>query len=606
MKTSYQYSSLHGLPENTIRLLTLFPGSEEDELVCDLSSASLSDQPTYAALSYTWGEADDTYAIRLDNKTFRIRKNLWQCLKRLRHQSFHIRLWIDAICVNQADLDERRSQVALMRHIYTGAIIVVSWLGRDVGQNAEFLAAELAQVTKKWFAKSFTTDQRALSVVRALHFEHGTEIAVGSAAPDVSDTPWEQTYLCVSGLALQKMSASVEDRMQVLSVWKGIRELVHRPYWSRLWIVQETLLAKNLLLVFDDDYIPASVLQTLSDTIDRAITRSLGNFARTALDRDIELMKVAREVRGGFARTILHNLAENVPHRLSMKELIYLCGRQKCADARDMVYGLLSIAYDSEGIDADYTRSSSDLFWFLLTRYRQIESFYVRELGRVLAVTQVPLLANPRKRSLAEMGWLSFRPYADVYGLLFRRAIHQELSDTTTELQHQAFVWLQVPVGHGVSEDLEEAGVRRDSPFREQCIVPAIGFVVCYTPITKGDLLFRVLEASVYIVCRQRDDAFDVIGRAYPDFVIHTESEIGSGNFEERTISGMPRIPPTLPRPGTSFAGYNPSVVKPIEALDKYVDCKLPATPSLITDMVNNLTDDLRFPRDTDPIIPPD
>jgi hypothetical protein len=43
-----------------------------------------------------------------------------------------VRLWIDAICINQADLDERKQQVQLMRDVYSGASRVVVWLREKV------------------------------------------------------------------------------------------------------------------------------------------------------------------------------------------------------------------------------------------------------------------------------------------------------------------------------------------------------------------------------------------------------------------------------------------------------------------------------------------
>ena len=54
----------------------------------------------------------------------------------LRHTSQARTLWIDQICINQTDLQERSEQVRIMRQIYSKAQLVILWLGED-GDNNE-------------------------------------------------------------------------------------------------------------------------------------------------------------------------------------------------------------------------------------------------------------------------------------------------------------------------------------------------------------------------------------------------------------------------------------------------------------------------------------
>jgi Heterokaryon incompatibility protein (HET) len=68
-------------------------------------------------------------AIELDGKLCKVRINLWQALFRLRFENRSRILWIDALCINQADLNERNHQVTQMGKIYRNASTVVAWLG---------------------------------------------------------------------------------------------------------------------------------------------------------------------------------------------------------------------------------------------------------------------------------------------------------------------------------------------------------------------------------------------------------------------------------------------------------------------------------------------
>jgi hypothetical protein len=118
MTADYQYTSLSELPDDTIRLLELHPGLPNEKIKCGLITAQLTLRPTFAALSYVWGSDPASEEIELNEKRFWIRKNLWQCLIRLRELQSTLILWIDAISVNQEDIVERNQQVQSMNHIF--------------------------------------------------------------------------------------------------------------------------------------------------------------------------------------------------------------------------------------------------------------------------------------------------------------------------------------------------------------------------------------------------------------------------------------------------------------------------------------------------------
>jgi hypothetical protein len=84
---------------------------------------------TYKALSYTWGDSADTVPIILNDRTVYITRNLKEALQCLRNLQIAVPVWVDAVCINQADDAERTTQVQLMRQIYQTADEVIVYLG---------------------------------------------------------------------------------------------------------------------------------------------------------------------------------------------------------------------------------------------------------------------------------------------------------------------------------------------------------------------------------------------------------------------------------------------------------------------------------------------
>ncbi len=146
MSDSYQYKPLQGA--RSIRLLKILPG--EDRIYCSL--IEVDEWAPYFALSYTWGCPDEDdpatgvrdgvtdkapFLIYCEGKTLEVTENCYNALQRLREvgakaggsaQDLEF-CWIDAICIDQSNLDERAAQVVIMADIYASARLVVIWLG---------------------------------------------------------------------------------------------------------------------------------------------------------------------------------------------------------------------------------------------------------------------------------------------------------------------------------------------------------------------------------------------------------------------------------------------------------------------------------------------
>lgn len=152
------YTSLEGAP-GAIRILILLPGSSDEELECQLEETSLGADPSYVALSHVWDNYIDSgldgrvkaanfakVFVRCNGRLVPISANLYSALRRLRDKLNPVRLWVDMLCIDQDDIEERNHQVTLMRQIYERSQEVIIWLGDifpDSFDHQEFFAFAL-------------------------------------------------------------------------------------------------------------------------------------------------------------------------------------------------------------------------------------------------------------------------------------------------------------------------------------------------------------------------------------------------------------------------------------------------------------------------------
>jgi hypothetical protein len=134
MQMPYEYQPLDPLKKQ-IRLLRLDASSTSHHIACNLERFELeiAARDGFRALSYTWGPDTPTHHILIDGKSFRIRENLYQYLRTIASQDRGSTecIWIDQICINQIDDNERTQQVSIMTDIYRLARDVKIWLGPE-------------------------------------------------------------------------------------------------------------------------------------------------------------------------------------------------------------------------------------------------------------------------------------------------------------------------------------------------------------------------------------------------------------------------------------------------------------------------------------------
>jgi hypothetical protein len=132
---TFLYQTLQTSPQQ-FRLVSIQPGPFSSPINCTLHYASLKDSPPFEALSYVWGDAQDTLPIFLDGHVFNVTTNLESALRHLRWEDTARTFWIDAICINQHDAQERGHQVVFMGEFYKAAERTTVWLGDEAEYTA--------------------------------------------------------------------------------------------------------------------------------------------------------------------------------------------------------------------------------------------------------------------------------------------------------------------------------------------------------------------------------------------------------------------------------------------------------------------------------------
>ncbi|KAI0835056.1 hypothetical protein F5Y06DRAFT_143198 [Hypoxylon sp. FL0890] len=294
----YRYETL---PQSTqFRLLEIFPSTKRDEpLKVNLRAFRLEDRSTYESLSYVWGTSNDDNEVLIEGedgecKRFKIRKNLNDALRALRHPSETRTLWADALCINEADHEERNSQVALMGLLYWSASRVNIWLGLDP-----------RGVAKAAFD--------AIKPISTAHWrDHGSMSQFSQAQVDALDP----------------------------KLWRGVTELYQNPWFGRVWVQQELGLSREAYFYWGDAP-PVDVRDVFGFDIwmectgDAVRARFIGDASTVRGSRDLWL-QYSRVTRSNGPGDNSHFMATN-----SFLQILVDGSNCKATDARDHVYAFL-------------------------------------------------------------------------------------------------------------------------------------------------------------------------------------------------------------------------------------------------------------------------
>ena len=278
--------------------------------------------PRYVAISYTWGSALTTRPIRVNGRPFHVRLNLWHLLWHLRQRGESRFLWIDALCIDQKNLEERNFHVQLMGNIYDKAVVAIVWLGLPSDDRRQARVLE------------FIAEMAAFG--RAKHAEEGRRGVV----PDEADV-----------LAMFRQRFLTEAYAQR---WVNVLELCRGTYWTRTWIIQEFLQASHVQVLCGTASLEWVCFEDVVRTMRNVLTATSQEQQQQL---QLQLHQPTRQhqqqaVLPGFVTQFMQTLPVRLTIRRifhtssTLEELISEFYDSRCAERRDKIYGILGIADD--------------------------------------------------------------------------------------------------------------------------------------------------------------------------------------------------------------------------------------------------------------------
>ena len=299
---------------------------------CRLEVTLVDESLSYKALSYAWGSQEDLIEILCEDAILGVTRNCAAALYRLRRLCKPRILWVDAICIDQANIAERNQQLALMDEIYKRAHLTVVWLGdinwlRNIG---------VANRYTKW----------AFRLIRTIAAAHPTLCSSGKCTP------------CAKGLKKLVIEGFA---------WKSLLKVYSLPWLRRIWVIQEAMIS------------PCAVMISGSETINWADVIIAGSC----------LYSHGATAYSDFCLTFQSSFAQLTFH---YRRISYLTDRKidesaaltglnsiravETSDPRDRVYGLLGACYTLRHLvqNPDYAQSVEEVY----TRLARTGYYYLR------------------------------------------------------------------------------------------------------------------------------------------------------------------------------------------------------------------------------------
>ncbi|KAF4637824.1 hypothetical protein G7Y89_g241 [Cudoniella acicularis] len=269
----------------------------------------------FEALSYCWESENLDCEIILDSVLTKVPRNLEAALRALRHlpenQAGNVKFWVDYLCINQKDTEEKNHQVKLMRSVYGNCLAVISWLGPQADDS-------VAAIKLLWQmdVETYTGDR-----------------------PNIKALLSSQS-------------------------WQSLLVFLSRNYWQRLWIIQELVLNNNLsLFICGNEAIPRSVIvQACHFSMENIEIIDPNSQSRISQNQDESRQQP--DLHNSIwhrAFTIQRLLA--LDRHANIDTILDLGRKANATYARDKVYGLLALLPETlqAGIQPDCTPMVSPL-----------------------------------------------------------------------------------------------------------------------------------------------------------------------------------------------------------------------------------------------------
>jgi hypothetical protein len=311
--------------------------TENNKVQCEMTTWPINNTPSYHAISYTWGDPRSNTTILINGRVFQVRTNCEFVLIQAYGFEKTNYYWVDAICINQGNLEEKGMQVSIMGSIYKRAAHVLACVGDHAG-DSEFLVHKLKQrpFTKKRYRGSSPTGL-------SLRFQLG-----------------------------QRFSTT----MRFLH---AVDRFLERQYFSRLWILQELHNSQGATFLCGSDSIPKHLVYDMSDGISNHANAfdasGIVSTTLAAFTRKVPVLRRFGAMREYWWKSSnaskederLYHTARRaylfVGPRNDLWTLIDTAALLQCQEKKDKIFGLLSLVdWGSFGsIIPDYTQTDFEV-----------------------------------------------------------------------------------------------------------------------------------------------------------------------------------------------------------------------------------------------------
>ncbi|KAL2047570.1 hypothetical protein ABVK25_011392 [Lepraria finkii] len=307
------------------------------------------DNAGYDVLSYVWGDADRIYPLTVSTTgkvysknrlgidgnvmghgTIRIRHNLYTLLHQLRRIKYDRCIWIDSICIDQDNQPEKGVQIPLMRHIYKEAKNVIVWLG-EATQAEEGALTILPAISGK--LKKNRVDDFELDPEQPESFD-----AIGLPEP-------------------------------AHPVWPAIGSIMTRPWFRRLWTLQEVVLQEKekITVLCGGRRITWEAFADFGHTASNGYRQGIINWTITgnqltepAEPNGYAAIRMITDCRNLFQQSMKSVMGGCVP----LRYLLLASRQREATNPADMIFGMLGMASYGLGkvLDLDISMSPIEVY----------------------------------------------------------------------------------------------------------------------------------------------------------------------------------------------------------------------------------------------------
>ncbi|KAI1743029.1 heterokaryon incompatibility protein-domain-containing protein [Xylaria scruposa] len=327
MVNKYVYSLL---PQHAIRL---FRFVSDSHLECELAIFPLSEAPKFNAISYCWGDCGRLASMRCNGYEMMITPTLMEALQQLigLDRGGIEWIWIDQVCIDQANVSERGSQVDMMKAIYKTSARTIIWLGTKIS------GIEAVGTLLEKLSRLYNQDIEPDGVRKRRRYTMDEYEAID--LPHPKDPSWDV-----------------------------LGDILSRPWFVRCWVIQEAALSKDVpqMLCGEHELPWESIISSAA---------WLGSmcYKLTPLHRRLTTVPALRSLK-------LFSELRHVDLPWDMTTLLNKAIRFKASEPRDHVYSLIGLAGEADetsvlptALQANYDKPVQDVFRDV-TRYIIISS----------------------------------------------------------------------------------------------------------------------------------------------------------------------------------------------------------------------------------------